>query len=126
MNHFMLPLWNGEGLESPKYGNIAIDLLIQRMISLGSHTRNLKAKIFGGASQFEGTTNIMMVGERNIQLAESMLENYRIPVVARSLGGTQGRKIVFNTFTGQVMMKYIVKQEAKPETGSIKMISGKW
>ena len=32
MNHFMLPLWNGEGLASPKYGNIAIDKLVKKML----------------------------------------------------------------------------------------------
>ena len=31
MNHYMVPLWNGQGLESPRYGNIAIDMLINKM-----------------------------------------------------------------------------------------------
>jgi len=44
----MLPLWNGEGLASPKYGNIAIEKLIERMLYLGSRKANLQAKIFGG------------------------------------------------------------------------------
>ncbi|MBF0165687.1 MAG: chemotaxis protein CheD, partial [Magnetococcales bacterium] len=29
MNHYKLPLWNGDGLPSPKYGNIAIAKLIE-------------------------------------------------------------------------------------------------
>ena len=108
MNHFMLPLWNGDGLETPKYGNIAIDMLIERVMQLGSQKRNLVAKVFGGASQFENT--VINVGERNVQVAETLLERHRIAIVANSLGGQQGRKIVFNTFSGQVMMKYIIKQ----------------
>ena len=35
INHYMLPLWNGQGLASPKYGNIAIEKLLEKMISLG-------------------------------------------------------------------------------------------
>ena len=31
MNHYMLPMWNGAGLASPKYGNIAIPKLIEQM-----------------------------------------------------------------------------------------------
>jgi chemotaxis protein CheD len=108
MNHYMLPLWNGEGLESPKFGNIAIEMLIEKMLHLGSQKRNLIAKIFGGASQFENTT--LNVGERNGQVAETLLTKNGLNVVSKSLGGVQGRKIVFNTSTGQVMMKYIVKQ----------------
>ena len=108
MNHYMVPLWNGQGLESPRYGNIAIDMLINKMTQLGSQKNDLIAKVFGGASLFEHTT--INVGERNIELAQTMFDEYRIRVVASSVGGIQGRKIVFNTATGQVAMKYIVKQ----------------
>jgi chemotaxis protein CheD len=48
INHFMLPFWNGQGLASPKYGNIAIERLVEKMISLGCKKNNLKAKVFGG------------------------------------------------------------------------------
>lgn len=108
MNHYMVPLWNGEGLASPKYGNIAIEMLIDKMKALGSDRKDWIAKVFGGASQFENT--IINVGERNIQVAESMLASLRIPIAAKSVGGEQGRKIMFDTFSGEVKMKYIVKQ----------------
>lgn len=109
MNHFMMPLWNGEGLASPKFGNIAIDMLIEKMKSNGSQKQNLVAKIFGGANQLEHQNSIFFIGERNIQITEYLLKNHQIPISARSLGGTQGRKILFNTFTGEVLMKYIIK-----------------
>ena len=48
MNHYMLPFWNGEGLATPKYGNIAIEKLLSRMLRLGCRKENLVAKIFGG------------------------------------------------------------------------------
>jgi len=43
INHYMLPFWNGEGLASPKYGNIAIAKLIEKMLEFGSDRRNLRA-----------------------------------------------------------------------------------
>src|SRR5688572_13771956 len=51
INHYMLPWWNGNGMPSPKYGDIAIERLIDKMLFLGSQKKNLVAKIFGGASQ---------------------------------------------------------------------------
>ena len=32
INHYMLPFWNGQGLASPKFGNIAISKLLEKMI----------------------------------------------------------------------------------------------
>ncbi len=110
MNHYMVPLWNGEGLASPKYGNIAIEMLIEKMREMGSVPANLVAKVFGGANQYEYENNIIMVGKRNIEVAESMLSKHKLLIAAKSTGGPQGRKIIFNTETGQVKMKYIVKQ----------------
>jgi chemotaxis protein CheD len=108
MNHYMLPFWNGDGLASPKYGNISIEALVENMIQMGSRQKDLVAKIFGGAHQFSRTHASVAVGDRNIQVAETMLKTYNIPIVALSVGGTQGRKISFNTATGVVLMKYIV------------------
>jgi chemotaxis protein CheD len=107
INHYMLPLWNGSGLASPKYGNIAIEKLIEKMISMGSKKENLQAKVFGGGNVLESNINFFNVGERNHNLAIELLGNFNIPVVAKSLGGDKGRKIIFNTTTGEVMMKFL-------------------
>src|SRR5512133_3111807 len=55
INHYMLPLWNGKGLASPKYGNIAIRKLYEKMIDLGCSSMNLNAKVFGGADVLQST-----------------------------------------------------------------------
>lgn len=107
INHFMLPFWNGQGLASPKYGNIAIERLIEKMLSLGSAKSNLKAKVFGGGEVIDTNISQFHIGERNIKIAFDMLEEYKIPVVARSVGGKLGRKIEYNTNTGEVKQKYI-------------------
>jgi chemotaxis protein CheD len=109
MNHFMLPVWNGDGLESPKYGNIAIHMLLEKMLALGSHKKSIVAKIFGGANQYDYQNKIICVGERNCQLALCAMEKYGITIIASSLRGMHGRKIVFNTATGEVLMKYITQ-----------------
>ena len=109
INHYMLPLWNGNGLASPKYGNIAIEKLIEKMKQLGCRKENLVAKVFGGANVIQSNVNIFNVGERNYKIAFEILEKEQIQVSAKSIGGEVGRKIIFNTGTGEVMMKFLGK-----------------
>ncbi len=112
MNHYMLPLWNGQGLASPKFGNIAIDKLLEKMISMGSNPRNLQAKVFGGGEVIETNVGLFHIGERNIQIAKDILTELKISVVSSSTGGKLGRKIIFYTDTGEVRHKFISKPES--------------
>jgi len=110
INHYMLPFWNGEGLASPKYGNIAIAKLLERMLELGSERRSLRAKVFGGGVVLNVTNPFMNIGERNIQLAEGMLRSENIPIISADTGGKVGRKLIFDTETGTVLLKKLAKQ----------------
>lgn len=104
INHYMLPLWNGDGLATPKFGNIAIEKLIERMIQLGCKKEHLKAKLFGGASQINSS---MEIGLRNVEVAKELLAQHRIPIIAENVFGKVGRKLRYDTGTGQVMMKFL-------------------
>lgn len=114
INHFMLPYWNGQGLASPKYGNIAIDRLVEKMVSLGCLKSNLKAKVFGGGEVIETINNQFQIGERNIKVAQDLLREHGIATIGSSVGGKLGRKLEFDTQTGEVRMKFIEKQLTKP------------
>lgn len=109
INHYMLPLWNGVGLASPKYGNIAIEKLIAKLSELGCNKYKLCAKIFGGADQLinNSSNTLFKIGERNIIIAKKMLKDASIQIVAENTGGIRGRKIRFDTWTGEVLMKFI-------------------
>jgi len=104
MNHFMLPLWNGEGLATPKYGNIAMEKLLLKVLGMGCHKEQLVAKVFGGANVMGTGREVFMIGDRNISLAYQLLEEWRIPVVSSDVGGTVGRKIVMHTADGVVLV----------------------
>ena len=107
INHYMLPTWNGMELASPKYGNIAIERLVEKMLQLGCKKNNLVAKVFGGGEVITVASSTMHIGERNIMVAEDMLQERNIPIIGRSTGGKNGRKIIFNTHTGEVLQCYI-------------------
>jgi chemotaxis protein CheD len=100
----MLPLWNGEGLATPRYGNIAMEKLLEKIFSMRSYRKNIIAKVFGGANQSFGSIDI---GGRNAQFALDFLEQEKIPVIAQSIGGHIGRKIIFDTYNSDVFMKYL-------------------
>jgi chemotaxis protein CheD len=111
INHYMLPLWNGQGLASPRYGNIAIKKLIENIEALGSSRSNIKAKVFGGAEIISTNISQFMIGERNISIAKDILHEEKIHIVASSVGGKIGRKIIFDTYSGEVRQKYVGTQK---------------
>jgi len=113
INHYMMPYWNGEGLESPKYGNVSIVQLFQKMLDFGVKKEDIVCKIFGGAEVLSEQLSVFNVGQRNIELAYKMVAELDIRVVSSSTGGKQGRKIYFNTGTGEVLQKYLVKGNLK-------------
>jgi chemotaxis protein CheD len=108
MNHYLLPLWNGEGFKSLKYGNISIKRLLDEMIVNGANKSNIVAKIFGGA-----TINLdssFSVGDRNISIAEDVLTDLNIPIIARDVGGALGRKVIISSVDGSVYVKTSIYQ----------------
>lgn len=112
INHYLLPLWNGDGLPIPKFGNIAIKRLIEKMEEMGSGKRLLKAKLFGGSAinTNEGPgSGLLNVGKRNIEIARDVLGDEGIPIVGEDTGGPLGRRLLFNTESGKVRMKLIQK-----------------
>nr|WP_321267080.1 chemotaxis protein CheD [uncultured Sulfurimonas sp.] len=112
MNHYLLPLWNNEGLASPKYGNIAIAKLIEAMEAVGCQRKDMIAKVFGGASpnNFDNSKSLL-VGEKNVQIAHHMLNQEKIKIVASDLGGLKGRKISLESNTGKILLKYVQKTQ---------------
>jgi len=106
MNHYLVPLWNETGLQSPRYGNISIPRLIDSMLNIGCELQNIEAKLFGGANIIDVTHTDMMIGRKNILIAKEILRDYKIPIVAQDVGGEKGRRIMMRSDTGKVFLKY--------------------
>jgi chemotaxis protein CheD len=100
-NHFMLPLHVSGAIASPRFGNVAIEALIARMIALGSRKRDLQAKVFGGASPNHDERNgNESLGWQNVRVARRVLAAERIPIAAEDVGGHCGRRLLFSTNDG--------------------------
>lgn len=106
INHFLLPTFSGEGIASPRFGNIAIKELLDQLADLGGQKHNLRAKIFGGACVLEAFRQRQHhLGMKNVDVARQLLETESIPVVGHDIGGQRGRKLVFHTDDGAAWVK---------------------
>ncbi len=106
MNHYLVPLWNENGLQSPKFGNISIPRLIEGMNNVGCSIKDMEAKIFGGANVIDVSSHELMVGRKNILIAKEILKEYGIPITAQDVGGEKGRRIMMRSDTGKILLKY--------------------
>lgn len=105
-NHFMLP--GKASTPSPRYATNAVELLLEQLLALGARRSRLEAKLFGGASMLKlGTESSGDLGTRNIEAARVELAEKRIPIVSEDVGGTRGRKLVFSTADGTVLVKQV-------------------
>jgi chemotaxis protein CheD len=103
--HYLLPTWDGRGTASPRYGNVAISTLLQKLVDAGADRRQLRAKVFGGGCLFDTLrkqgTNGDHIGQRNVETAAETLLLGRIPVVSSEVGGDRGKRVIFHTDTGE-------------------------
>ncbi|MGH7437296.1 MAG: chemotaxis protein CheD [Polyangiaceae bacterium] len=106
-SHYLLPFDAGGSLATARFGTVAISMLVEQMLALGSRRRDLVAKVFGGAATLRGGDpgRGPTLGEKNIEVAQRRLDEEDIPVVAQDVGGSVGRKVVFFTDEGHVWIK---------------------
>lgn len=101
-NHFMLPEGPEENENAARYANVANPALLRKMLDLGANLKSLEAKIFGGSLpgiSFGGEGE--RLGERNVQAATHFVRLNGIRLVQSEVGGTQGRKLIFQTDDGK-------------------------
>jgi len=109
MNHFMLPEGAKADLDNPvsesmRYGNYAMEVLINQLMRNGAKRENLEAKIFGGGNVLRSfTTN--HVGDRNASFVRKYLKEEGIKVTSEDLLDIFPRKVYYFPQTGKVMVK---------------------
>ena len=108
--HYLLPTWDGKGAQSPRYGDVAVSVLLQKLLEAGADRRQLRAKVFGGGCLFDSMRDAnshreQHLGSRNVEVALEMLVKARIPVVSTEVGADRGQRIVFCTGSGESLAK---------------------
>jgi chemotaxis protein CheD len=101
MNHYLhAKPFNKE--QTAKYGTVSIPHLIKSMLDLGAVKHNLKCHIVGGSQNPQFGSSI--VGKENVKIAEALIKKHYIDIVTFDTGGEFGRKVVFDTETGEIVI----------------------
>ncbi len=113
MNHYLLDKATANDSDKGRYGDTSINTILWLMTKIDPNIANFEAGIYGGAAVVSHLSNGAGgdIGTRNIALAREFLRTHRIRVAHEDIGGTSGRRIYFDTETGKVRSKIIVKTE---------------
>jgi chemotaxis protein CheD len=111
MNHFMLPLDRSGGTSAwaenlvssaTRYGNVAMERLINDIMTLGGQRANLEFKVIGGGKVLDMSLD---VGGRNAQFVREYLKTEGFLISAEDLGDSFARKVYYSPATGKVRVK---------------------
>ena len=94
---YLYPIPPNKKTVSTKYGSIAIKHLIKKMENKGSSIEDLRAHIIGGSD----TDTSSDYGQRNLNIAKTVLNHFTIEILSSDTGGKIGRKFIYDTESGQ-------------------------
>jgi chemotaxis protein CheD len=142
MNHFMLPLdrshgesaWADATSAATRYGNVAMERLINDLLKAGAKRSNLEFKLVGGGKVLAAMTD---VGAGNIEFVRGYMRTEGFAVSGEDLGDIYPRKVHFYPETGRVRVKklmstrndtifarernYLQQVSTTPQTGDVEL-----
>lgn len=113
MNHFMLPettelkMQQGSNAmvgNATRYGNFAMEHLINTILTNGGKRKNLEVKVFGGGKIIPTLSD---VGKSNISFILDYIDQEGLQLLSQDLGDIYPRKVIYFPKTGKVGMKKI-------------------
>ncbi len=111
MNHFMLPqdasqgtsAWGTAVSAATRYGNIAMERLINDILKLGSSRDSLEVKLVGGGRVLGASA--IDIGARNIDFVRKYVIDEGFLVAGEDLGDVFPRKVQYSPSTGRLRVK---------------------
>ncbi|WP_027338714.1 chemotaxis protein CheD [Halonatronum saccharophilum] len=111
MAHIMLPEFpvGKKNAKLAKYADTAIETLIKKLRDKGANTKNLEAKMAGGAQMFNFSNidNRIRIGDRNIEATKEILKSLKIPLINSEVGKNYGRTMELHLNSGDVLIKTV-------------------
>jgi chemotaxis protein CheD len=104
--HVVLPEAAGRAGSPAKFADSAIPHLLELLEAAGAPPGGLVAKITGGASMF-ASGGPLQVGESNVQAVVRALEAASITLLGQHVGGSKGRKVIFDVATGELTIEVV-------------------
>ncbi|HEY6452131.1 MAG TPA: chemoreceptor glutamine deamidase CheD [Steroidobacteraceae bacterium] len=111
MNHFMLPLdasngasaWGAAASAATRYGNVAMERLINEILKLGGRRDSLEFKLVGGGKVLDGIA--IDIGARNIEFVRKYVDDEGFEVAGEDLGDIYPRKVHYAPDSGKMRVK---------------------
>nr|MBQ8252679.1 chemotaxis protein CheD [Lachnospiraceae bacterium] len=96
----------------PKFADTGIEELVRCVVGAGASRNRLVAKIAGGAQMFafQNKSNLVRVGERNVEATKQKLKELGIPILAEDTGANYGRTVVFSPETGEFQIRAVGRE----------------
>ena len=108
MNHFMLAKGRSGGWgndpQSARFGNFAMEKLINELLKAGCSRERMEIKVFGGGNVIDAST---AVGSDNAEFVLRYLEAEGLRCSAEDLGGSHPRRIHYYPSTGRVVRRLL-------------------
>lgn len=113
LSHIMLPdsTFFSRDIKPEKFADLAIPKMVYE-ITNGIRSRNLVAKIAGGASMFDFSDNNSSegIGSRNVMAVIRVLKDLGIPILSSHTGGKIGRTMIVNLDSFSVSIRAANKE----------------
>lgn len=111
MNHFMLPLdgsngesaWGSAVSAATRYGNVAMERLINDILKLGGRRQDLEIKLVGGGKVLSDMSTD--IGARNIEFVREYMREEGFHVAGEDLGDNHPRRVVYFPQTGRMRVR---------------------
>jgi chemotaxis protein CheD len=90
-----------------KYVDCSVSMMAEAFSRFGIAAAETRVQLYGGAAMIvsrERRASPETVGEQNTAVARRVLADHGLAIQACDVGGTAGRKLVFNTLTGEVKL----------------------
>jgi chemotaxis protein CheD len=98
-----------------RYLTFAIPAMVEPFRQAGLFCDEIEVKMFGGANVIELGNEESPgegIGADNVRMAEKLLDHFGLKIVASNTGGERGRKLFFDTVTGEVFHKFLDRRSA--------------
>jgi chemotaxis protein CheD len=111
MNHFMLPLdasqgtsaWGAAASAATRYGNVAMERLVNDILKLGGRRDSLEVKLVGGGKVLGAMATD--IGARNIAFVRKYVLDEGFMVSGEDLGDIYPRKVQYFPETGKIRVR---------------------
>lgn len=142
MNHFMLPANKNDDVSvssmsnAARYGNFAMEQMINDILKNGGVKENLEIKIFGGGRVLKNMATLD-IGNKNIDFVREYILAEHLKLISEDVGDVFPRKVMYFPMSGRAKVKklrtihnntiveretsYLSKLEVKPAESDIEL-----